>query len=246
MSYATATATTVRRGRRAAAASLIAVAALALTACGSADSDAAAQGGSSSASPAQGKNAADHSGAERSGAQKGTAQGDTAEESATGGGSAAKSGGAADDTTAKSGSASARQVPCTASMLKLKVQTVPRPINHVLLTATNTSGRTCNFAAQAYPFLRFDDGQQAVTPVFEDSKPQAVVSLAPGEAAYAGVMLSSGDSAEKPVEVSKIGVAVSRDVALNEVPVQGGPVSVQPSVAQVTYWQRDMSDALMW
>ncbi|WP_030615648.1 DUF4232 domain-containing protein [Streptomyces sclerotialus] len=140
----------------------------------------------------------------------------------------------------------ARIAPCTASALKLEAGTVSRPINHVLITATNTSKKTCDFSAETYPLLRLHKDQQAVTPVVEDSQPQAVVTLAPGEKAYAGLTLSAADSPEKGFKTGRIEVAVAKDTALEPVTVKGGPVFIQPAVAQVTYWQDNPADALVW
>ncbi|MEV0602238.1 DUF4232 domain-containing protein [Streptomyces sp. NPDC050315] len=140
----------------------------------------------------------------------------------------------------------AKPAPCTASALKFEAGTVSRPINHVLIKATNTSKKTCDFSAESYPLLRLHKDQQAVTPVIEDSRPQAVVTLAPGETAYAGLMLSAADSPEKGFKTGRIGVAVAKNTALKDVTVKGGPVYVQPGVAQVTYWQDNPADALIW
>ncbi|MGJ3560305.1 DUF4232 domain-containing protein [Streptomyces sp. INA 01156] len=65
-----------------------------------------------------------------------------------------------------------------------------RPLNHLLLTVTNTGSKNCDLIG--YPAVRFGEAQ-SVPPAFEDSKPQAVVTLAPGESGYAGVLLSAAD-----------------------------------------------------
>lgn len=51
----------------------------------------------------------------------------------------------------------------------------------MLLTVTNTGSTACN--AYYYPFLRFGEAQ-STPPVIEESKPQAVVTVLPGESAY--------------------------------------------------------------
>ncbi|GAA0444311.1 DUF4232 domain-containing protein [Streptomyces olivaceiscleroticus] len=142
--------------------------------------------------------------------------------------------------------AAAKIAPCTASALKFEAGTVSRPINHVLIKATNTSKKTCDFSAETYPLLRLHKDQQAVTPVVDGSEPQAVVTIAPGESAYAGLTLSAADSSEKGFKTGKIEVAVDRDTALKSVTVKGGPVFIQPGVAKVTYWQDNPADALLW
>ncbi|MFG2828497.1 DUF4232 domain-containing protein [Streptomyces sp. NPDC048434] len=66
---------------------------------------------------------------------------------------------------------------CTNANTKVVVSKVTRPVNHLLLTVTNTGSGTCD--AYGAPVLRFDDEQAAVQLV-EDSRPQAVVTLAAG------------------------------------------------------------------
>ncbi|MGK5642050.1 DUF4232 domain-containing protein [Streptomyces sp. URMC 126] len=135
---------------------------------------------------------------------------------------------------------------CSAAHTKLTVQNVTRPINHQLLTLTNTGDTTCE--ALFHPSLGFDDDQSA-TAVIEDSKPQAVVTLAPGESAYAGMALSAADGSAdhgrwaRVVRVSLFDGSGSagRPVA---VPLPGG-TWIDDSVS-VTYWQADPADALVW
>ncbi|MGW3861615.1 DUF4232 domain-containing protein, partial [Streptomyces sp. NPDC005047] len=79
---------------------------------------------------------------------------------------------------------------CSASDVRITAANAPRPINHLLLTATNTGSKTC--ALPEYPAARFGEAQ-SVPPVAESSKPQSLTTLAPGESGYAGVRLSSGD-----------------------------------------------------
>lgn len=70
---------------------------------------------------------------------------------------------------------------CDGGNSKVKLTAVTRPVNHMLLTVTNTGSKACN--AYYHPFLRFGEAQ-AVPRTFEESKPQAVVTLGPGESAY--------------------------------------------------------------
>ncbi|WP_405566648.1 DUF4232 domain-containing protein [Streptomyces sp. NBC_01167] len=83
---------------------------------------------------------------------------------------------------------------CTPEATKIVATEVNRPVNHMLLTVTNKGARACDIYAA--PMLRFDD-EQAATQTIEESKPQAVATLAPGRSAYAAVRLSSavGDEA---------------------------------------------------
>ncbi|MCE7080643.1 DUF4232 domain-containing protein [Streptomyces sp. ST2-7A] len=134
---------------------------------------------------------------------------------------------------------------CTPSTTDLTVAPVSRPINHLLLTVTNTGNTTC--APYNHPYLRFDQGQ-SVMQVVRSSVPQAVVVLEPGESAYAGIRTSSADDGEvTPVEGLEVfltdrnGRTVGNPVTL---PVPAG--TAEGASAAVTYWQSDRADALMW
>lgn len=138
--------------------------------------------------------------------------------------------------------------PCTASNTKVTVTPVSRPLNHLLLTATNTGRSAC--AAYHAPALRWDAEQQAPVTVLRDSKPQAVVALKPGESAYAGIMSESPDGSGTyghPVS----GIDVYFTNASDEGSV-GGPA--RPKVpgtyfdnsAWVTYWQSSAEQALSY
>ncbi|MFF4173758.1 DUF4232 domain-containing protein [Streptomyces sp. NPDC001744] len=135
---------------------------------------------------------------------------------------------------------------CTATTVRVVYSPVSRPLNHALLTVTNTGGTTCN--AYYAPVLRFDEGQAAVA-VDESSKPQAVATLAPGESAYAGITLSAADGSGShggPAKNLTVWFA-PRDGAGST----GGPKVLKlpagtytDSSARVTYWQGSMDDAL--
>ncbi|MGW1814349.1 DUF4232 domain-containing protein [Streptomyces sp. NPDC002125] len=137
---------------------------------------------------------------------------------------------------------------CTGANTKLTMTSVKRPINHMLLTVTNTGSKSCN--AYYYPFLRFGEAQ-SVPRTVEDSKPQAVVTLTPGQSAYAGVMTASADG-------SGTGGYSTNDLSVSfqgakEGASTGGEVSVPlgkevyvDSTLAVTYWQTEMDDALMY
>ncbi|MFC5719634.1 DUF4232 domain-containing protein [Streptomyces gamaensis] len=142
---------------------------------------------------------------------------------------------------------------CTAANSKVTVQSVPRPLNHLALTLTNTSDKLC--AAYYHPLLRFD-AAQAATPVFDDSVPQAVVTLEPGQSAYAGVRTSSADgSGENGRDAGVLTVHfMGRDAAQGGA---GGSVGTPARLklphgtyvddkAAVTYWQTDAATALSW
>ncbi|MEZ0108815.1 hypothetical protein ABH920_002816 [Catenulispora sp. EB89] len=147
-------------------------------------------------------------------------------------------------TTAGSGLAAA----CTTDQLKGTVSALVRPINHVLLTVTNTGGAACS--VYYYPDLRFDADQQAVTQPVEDSKPQAVVTIDPGQSAYASIGTSAADSSAGKVEPQVEVFLESRDQSGSlpgslKLSLPNDTVVDQNS-AFVTYWQYDMQSAIAW
>jgi hypothetical protein len=121
---------------------------------------------------------------------------------------------------------------------------VSRPLNHLLLTVTNTGSKNCDLTG--YPAVRFGEAQ-SVPPAFEDSKPQAVVTLAPGESGYAGVRLSAADGSGADGYTAKSMTFYintdSQKAFAPSLPSKG--VHVDSSVS-VTYWQSSMDDALAW
>ncbi|MCG0284801.1 DUF4232 domain-containing protein [Streptomyces sp. PSAA01] len=221
--------TAYRRGRtvRTIAASMLAVAALGLTAaCGGGEdggSDNAGKANSSASAPA-GK-------------------------TAKGGSAGAKDAKDAKDakTQAQKAEAGSEEEPigdCDINKTVFSVQKVKNPINHLLLKATNGAGVDCKLVG--YPGLKFGESAQAATPVNEDSQPQSVVMLAPGESAYAGITTSAGDgsgSGGSDVNSLEVFVDGSEDPVSVELP--GGSVYID-SAAQVTYWQTTAQDALTW
>ncbi|MFJ2027610.1 DUF4232 domain-containing protein [Streptomyces sp. NPDC087897] len=134
---------------------------------------------------------------------------------------------------------------CTPKNSRIKVSSVSRPINHLLLTVTNTGSTHC--AAYYAPFLRFDNAQ-AVYPILEDSKPQAVVTLSPGEEAYAGIALLGEPGEDEPVKSANLGViTVDRNnQPKGEFTVKLPAGTVTDSRGFVTYWQSDIENALMF
>ncbi|MGW7288083.1 DUF4232 domain-containing protein [Streptomyces sp. NPDC054847] len=184
-----------------------------------------------SASPSAGKPA---------GNGKGNSGGNTGGTGGSGG-SAAGSGGGTED-------AGPVTTACGADV-KVTYSTVRRPINHALLTMTNTGSKPCN--AYHAPLLRFDDAQ-AATAVNQDSRPQAVVTIAPGESAYASIMLAAADGSGSD------GRTAAR-LAVHFAPRSGsGSTDAAPAVISlpadtytdttttVSYWQGSMDDALMY
>ncbi|ALO95331.1 hypothetical protein SHL15_4236 [Streptomyces hygroscopicus subsp. limoneus] len=148
-----------------------------------------------------------------------------------------------------SGGSGTSVVLCNGANTTVTAQPVARPLNHMLITVKNTGGKTCELPY--YPVLRFDQ-MQWVPQADRDTQPQAVVSLAPGESGYAGVLLSAADG-------SGTGGMTARKLTVGFqglTPNSSGGPSATPSLPakgvyydsslKVTYWQQEMDDALNW
>ncbi|MFF2167178.1 DUF4232 domain-containing protein [Streptomyces sp. NPDC058175] len=227
------------------AAATVALAALSLTACdngGGVRDEGASQQPSKSA-PADGDNGKDTSAGsttdDRTGTGTGTANGATATKPKPRPASTGRT----------NPTASTSRVTCNGSTVKVTAQSVSRPVNHMLLTVTNTGSKRCDL--YGYPAVRFGEAQ-SVPPVIEDSQPQAVVSLPPGQSAYAGVALSGGDDGggsngrtEKTLEVFFQGRNTNDGGAGAKAALPSKGAYIDDSL-KVTYWQQSMSDALTW
>ena len=152
--------------------------------------------------------------------------------------------------TAQTASAAAKAsstVTCTAANTTLTVSEAPRPINHLLLKATNTGTKPCY--AYSAPFLRAGANAQAPLAWVEESTPQAVLELKPGQSAYAGITTYSPDG-EGGNTTKTLGVifadgkggATTSEKTL-KLPNNGVFFN---SAAAVTYWQDNAADALVW
>ncbi|MFI1303759.1 DUF4232 domain-containing protein [Streptomyces sioyaensis] len=245
-----------RRTLRIAAAGLTAVAALTLTACGGQDNplqtsaakpfhpqsqeaDVPVSGGGGAAAPG---------GLQTDG---GRAQQTSAGRGGTDGGVEAGADGLTVSTRSAGGggNGTVRHTACGAAKVRIVARLLTRPVNHLLLAATNTSGAPCDL--HLAPGLRFDDAPSPL-PELSASKPSAVVTLAPGETGYAGVLTSSAAgsgrhgrtatslSVSLPGRDGKGSIGGSAAVAL-----PGGAAYVDDS-AWVTYWQPDVREATAW
>ncbi|NBM20829.1 DUF4232 domain-containing protein [Streptomyces sp. GC420] len=224
------------------------VAALSLTACGPDDGGSGA-GSAPSASSSASQGAGTGSGSGTSGKNGGNAGSGAPSADQAGDGDGGQGSGGSPDSGSDSDSGG-NGTACTSANTKVTVSKVSRPLNHILLTLTNTGSTRCD--AYAHPFLRFDESQ-APTSVEEKSRPQAVVSVEPGESAYAGVLTSSADGtgADEGFEATSLTVTFADRNGSGE---GGTPVTLDlpaetfyvDSVATVTYWQSSLDDALMW
>ncbi|MFH8403167.1 DUF4232 domain-containing protein [Streptomyces sp. NPDC018019] len=237
---------TTRTARVAASAAAVA-AALSLTACGGGEDGKKAAGAerpAASAGPDASAGSASQGGAD--------SPGGTGPSGKSPSGSGAQGGQGSHATPAKSGAAGkhdtapgGKSTTCTAANTKVTVSKLSRPINHLLLTLTNTGSARCD--AYHYPALRFDDAQ-APTAVDQNSRPQAVVSVEPGESAYAAVRTSDATGeADGGKTVHRLQVFfANRDGGYGDRPAR--PVLPKGTYiddsAEVTYWQSELNDAL--
>ncbi|WP_329401136.1 DUF4232 domain-containing protein [Streptomyces melanogenes] len=242
-----------------AAATTALIAALSLSACGSdsgsKESDKAASKPSASA-PATSGTDGGRQGASTGGDSAGTTGG-TGGTAGTSGGSGSTSGGHGTAKPAKSngkqsggqsGSGSSKRVTCTGSNIKLTATPVSRPINHVLLTATNIGKTTCD--AYDAPAVKFSNAQSPI-PVDKDTIPQSVVSLAPGHSAYAMIRTQGEPDGTDPYMTSQVVVYFRGAVGMESVGRSAyaslaKPVGVVDAQAMATYWQSDMGAISAW
>ncbi|MEU8984497.1 DUF4232 domain-containing protein [Streptomyces sp. NPDC048309] len=229
------------------AATTVALAALALTACdngqGVRDEGPSSSASKPSTQPGRSSGSTSTGGAGGSTAKpagnSGTTTGGT-----TGGTTNGSTGGSTGKTTGGTtgGGSTTRNTPCTGANTKTTATEVTRPLNHLLLTVTNTGSKNCDLTG--YPKARFGEAQ-AVPPVAEETHPQAVVTLAPGESGYAGVLLSGGDGSGANGYTAKT-LTISFDsgsTARAALPAKG--VYVDDKLT-VTYWQQSLDDALTY
>ncbi|WP_405880491.1 DUF4232 domain-containing protein [Streptomyces sp. NBC_01384] len=232
------------RTRRLLAATTVALAAFALSACdnGKGVRDEGSSGASQSSAQPSGSAADGSTTAKPTGSTGGSTAGPKSTATTTGtgsgtgstGGSAGKNGGSTTTT---------RNTTCSGANTKTTATTVSRPLNHLLLTVTNTGSKNCDLTG--YPIARFGEAQ-AVPPVAKETHPQAVVTLAPGESGYAGVLLSAADGSGGgngyTAKTLVIGFAKGSS-ATPALPAKG--VYVDDKLT-VTYWQQSLDDALAY
>ncbi|MEV0740298.1 DUF4232 domain-containing protein [Streptomyces sp. NPDC050549] len=244
---------TARPRTRLFAAATLALAALSLTACndklGVQDSGAASSDSSKVTTPAPSGTKTGQSGGNTSGGSStggsSTSGGTRSGGSKTSGGSGSTSG----STSGSGSSSSTKTVTCSGANTKVTAQPVSRPINHMLLTVTNTGSKTCNL--YYYPAVNFGDAQ-SVPPVIKDSQPQAVTTLTPGQSGYAAVALAGGsDGSGTNGRTAKSLSVYFFDRNMNSISPAATPalptkgVYVDDSL-RVTYWLTSVQDALTY
>ncbi|MET8132104.1 DUF4232 domain-containing protein [Streptomyces sp. NPDC005251] len=231
------------------AATAVALAALTLTACndgngvrGEGPSDTSAssaqQSGPAADASTTAKPAANGTASSTGGSTGGSKSTSTAAGSTQGSGKKNGTG----SKTGSTGGTGSRNVACDGSTTKTTATAVSRPLNHLLLTVTNTGTRNCDLTG--YPIARFGEAQ-SVPPVAEETHPQAVVTLAPGESGYAGVLLSAADGSGGNGYTAKT-LEVGFDKGRGATPALPAKGVYVDDKLTVTYWQQDLDTALSY
>ncbi|CAM5280088.1 MULTISPECIES: DUF4232 domain-containing protein [Streptomyces] len=153
----------------------------------------------------------------------------------------------AGSTAASTGStgASGRQVTastpvCTAGDVRVTAarQDGP-PYTHIVLTAKNTSGRSCRLTG--FPHIQFLESHKQDVPAVAKSKPATPVVLAAGAPAYALVKLSDGGVDEANEPVSAFSVMLEGDSTVIAVTAPGSDgIAVDPAKALTGYWTPEL------
>ncbi|MFG2629009.1 DUF4232 domain-containing protein [Streptomyces sp. NPDC048473] len=163
-------------------------------------------------------------------------------------GSTGATGGQKNNTGATGNTGNSGRATCIGENTKVTVSKVSRPINHLLLTMTNTGSRICD--AYNAPKLQFDDAQ-AVFRIIEDSQPQAVVTLDPGQSAYAAIGLTGDTEMKDQHKATHLTVHFSAKDASGSTGTAPDELTLPANTywdekGYVTYWQSDMADALTY
>ncbi|GHA72514.1 DUF4232 domain-containing protein [Streptomyces termitum] len=234
---------------RAALLAAVAVASLGLTACGGGDAvkDAGA------AKPAQQTTAPQTTGEAPAGEAETGSTGSTGSSDTTGStGSTGSTGTTGTKTKAKTGTDSgpsssgtkAKAKACAYGDVKVTMEKADEvPTEHIVLTATNTSGRTCTLLK--YPLISFGQLQTAkdVPPVAK-SNPGIPIVLDAGASAYANVRVSQGGVHEDNKVVQEFGVNLFAADGPAEgtvtVKTPAGGLAVTDAAAKTGYWTYEL------
>ncbi|MFC9591863.1 DUF4232 domain-containing protein [Streptomyces sp. NPDC056944] len=235
------------------AAAAIAALSLGLTACGGGDAAAGAKD-AGSASAAQSATATGGSGTAGggtadqtaskggSGSTGGSATGGSTAGGSTGSGSGSKSGATTGGSTG--GKSSAKAPACAYGDIKVTAAKADEvPTEHIVLTATNTSGRSCTLLE--YPLIAFGPIQTAKDiPAVAKSKPATLVVLKAGEPAYANVRIALGGAHEdnKVVKEFNVNLFASEGPAEGSIVVKApaGGLAVDEAAAKTGYWTHEL------
>ncbi|MGW1121763.1 DUF4232 domain-containing protein [Streptomyces tanashiensis] len=238
------------------AAAAIAALSLGLTACGGGDGASGAKdaGSASSAQTSAGTGdngtagggTADQTSAKSgSGSTGGSTSGGSATGGSTAGGSTGSTGGSKSGSTGSTGQNSSAKAPaCAYGDIKVTAAKADEvPTEHIVLTATNTSGRSCTLLE--YPLIAFGPIQTAKDiPAVAKSKPAKLVVLKAGEPAYANVRVALGGAHEdnKVVKEFNVNLFAPQGPAEGSIVVKApaGGLAVDEAAAKTGYWTYEL------
>lgn len=236
-----------------------AVLSLGLTACGggddagSRDEGAAAQsqnttgGTGGSATGGSTKGGSSTGGSSTAGTSGGSTEGGSTAGGSTGGSTAGGSTGGSGKGSAQNastGKSAAKAPSCAYNDVKITAAKADEtPTEHITLTATNTSGKTCRL--DGYPLIAFGQIQTAKdVPAVAKSKPAAPIVLQPGAPAYANVRIALGGAHEdnKVVTSFNVNLFAGSDPAEGSVVVKApaGGLAVDEAAAKTGYWTYEL------
>ncbi|MFB6634074.1 DUF4232 domain-containing protein [Streptomyces sp. NPDC056362] len=243
-------------------AAAIAALSLGLTACGGGDGAAGAKdAGSASSAPSAtgdaGSGTAGGGTADQTAAKSGagaTGSGSTGSSSTggstaggstgSGSGSGTTSRGSAAGTTGGSGKSTAKAPACAYGDIKVSAAKADGvPTEHIVLTATNVSGRSCTLLE--YPLIAFGPIQTAKDiPSVAKSKPGTPIVLKAGAPAYANVRIALGGVHEdnKVVKEFNVNLFAAEGPAEGSIVVKApaGGLAVDEAAAKTGYWTYEL------
>ncbi|MDV9193288.1 DUF4232 domain-containing protein [Streptomyces sp. SR27] len=230
-------------------AAAIAALSLGLTACGGGD-DAAGAKDAGSAGASKSAQATTDTGAAAGGADQTTAKNGSGSTGGSTAGSTTGGSGTKGPTTGSGtgssggGTGSTKARACASGDVKVTAAKADEvPTEHIVLTATNTSGSACTLLE--YPLIAFGPIQTAKDiPAVAKSKPAAPIVLKPGAPAYANVRVALGGAHEdnKVVKEFNVNLFAAEGPAEGSVVVKApaGGLAVDEAAAKTGYWTYEL------
>ncbi|MGW6704932.1 DUF4232 domain-containing protein [Streptomyces sp. NPDC054956] len=117
---------------------------------------------------------------------------------------------------------------------------------HLLLTVTNTGSKKCTI--HHYPVVMLGADSQAPTPVIKESDPKAPATIAPGEKAYAALLVRGGHRDEYDAKTITLRLQGPKPGSVsaksNKVDLTGLATLLADDGQLVTYWRTASDTAL--
>ncbi|MFF3910858.1 hypothetical protein ACFYZJ_34045 [Streptomyces sp. NPDC001848] len=210
-------------------AAALALGSVALVGCNGTTSAAGSTPSSSAAAPSPGGSST---------ASASPATGTPRADASAGGGTTAKGGTGRTATTGGAhhsapASGSGRTPYCRADRLTVTAAPVSRPLNHLLITARNTSGSPCDLGIIG--LVTFDGRIKAATP---DGIGGGPTILKPGQANYEGVFLDRQDAPGTGTRTTTLSVRLDGGDTIRI------PVQAYVHAPSITVWEPTAADAL--